>query len=140
MGAKCGFKVQAQQEFARNLADLEKDYQLRNYPKSPNNQLAQVHKHTEIWHLRLERCDQTTQQAKDRLAKQQARLTDRESQKTHLMLHLQRFQIENDANHKSISAIFRFDAGFGNSENLVLLIKMGYEISPNRMVTGSQEL
>jgi hypothetical protein len=35
------FKVQTQQEeFARNLADLEKDYQQRNCPERPNSQLA----------------------------------------------------------------------------------------------------
>jgi hypothetical protein len=119
------FKVQTQQEeFARNLADLEKDYQQRNCPERPNSQLAQVRQRVEVWRLRLERCDQTIQQAKDRLAKQQARLADWESQKT----HLKRFLVENDTNHNPISAIFRLDAGFGNSENLALLIEMGYEI------------
>ena len=123
------FEVQAQQEeFARNLADLEKDYQQRKCPERPNSQLAQVRQRVEVWSLRLERCGQSIQQAKDRLAKQQARLTDWESQKTRLILRLQRFQAENDANHNPISAIFRLDAGFGNSENLALLIEMGYEI------------
>ena len=123
------FEVQAQQEeFARNLADLEKDYQQRNCPERPNSQLAQVRQRVEVWRLRLERCDQTIQQAKDRLAKQQARLAVWDSQKTHLSLRLKRFQVENDANHNPISAIFRLDAGFGNSENLALLIEMGYEI------------
>jgi len=123
------FEVQTQQgELARKLADLEKDYQQRNCPERPNSQLAQVRQRVEVWRLRLERCDQTIQQAKDRLVKQQARLTDWESQKTHLCLRLKRFQVENDANHNPISAIFRLDAGFGNSENLALLIEMGYEI------------
>jgi hypothetical protein len=123
------FKVQAQQqEFARNLADLEKDYQQRNCPERPNSQLAQVRQRVEVWRLRLERCDQAIQQAKDRLAKQQARLVDWESQKTHLSQRLKRFLVENDTNHNPISAIFRLDAGFGNSENLALLIEMGYEI------------
>jgi hypothetical protein len=123
------FVVQAQQEeLARNLADLEKDYQQRNCPERPNSQLAQVRQRVEVWRLRLERCDQNIQQAKDRLAKQQARLADWESQKTNLSQRLKRFQVENDANHNPISAIFRFDAGFGNSENLALLIEMGYEI------------
>jgi hypothetical protein len=123
------FEVQAQQEeFARDLAALEKDYQQRNCPERPSSQLAQVRQRVEVWRLRLERCDQTVQQAKDRLAKQQARLADWESQKTHLRQRLKRFQIENDTNHNPISAILRFDAGFGNSENLALLIEMGYEI------------
>ena len=123
------FEVQAEQgELARKLAGLEKDYQQRNCPERPNSQLAQVRQRVEVWHLRLERCDQTVQRAKDRLAKQQARLADWESQKTHLSLRLKRFQVENDANHHPISAIFRLDAGFGNSENLALLIEMGYEI------------
>ena len=123
------FKVQAQQEeFVRNLADLEKDYQQRSCPERPNSQLAQVRQRVEVWRLRLERCDQAIQQAKDRLAKQQARLADWESQKTHLSQRLKRFLVENDTNHNPISAIFRLDAGFGNSENLALLIEMGYEI------------
>ncbi len=123
------FEVQAEQgELARKLADLEKDYQQRNCPERPNSQLAQVRQRVEVWRLRLEQCDQTAQRAKDRLAKQQARLADWESQKTHLSLLLKRFQVENDANHNPISAIFRLDAGFGNSENLALLIEMGYEI------------
>lgn len=123
------FEVQVQQgELARKLADLEKDYQQRNCPERPNSQLAQVRQRVEVWRLRLERYDQTIQPAKDRLAKQQARLADWESQKTHLSLRLKRFQVENDANHNPISAIFRLDAGFGNAENLALLIEMGYEI------------
>jgi len=122
-------KVQAQQaELARNLADLEKDYQQRTCPERPNSQLAQVRQRVEVWRLRLERCDQTVQRAKDRLTKQQARLVDWEGQETHLSLRLKRFQAENDANPNPIAAIFRLDAGFGNSENLALLIEMGYEI------------
>lgn len=122
-------ETQVQQaELAQKLADLEEDYQQRNCPERPNSQLAQVRQRVEVWRLRLERCDQTIQQAKDRLAKQQARLTDWESQKTHLSLRLQRFQFENDTNHNPFAAIFRLDAGFGNSENLALLIEMGYEI------------
>lgn len=123
------FEVQTQQgELARKLADLEKDYQQRNCPERPNSQLAHVRQRVEVWRLRLERRDQTIQQAKDRLVKQQARLTDWESQKTHLSQRLKRFQAENDANPNPLSAIFRLDAGFGNSENLALLIEMGYEI------------
>ncbi len=123
------FEVQAQQgELAQKLADLEKDYQQRNCPERPNSQLAQVRQRVEVWRLRLERCDQTIQRAKARLVKQQARLADWESQKTHLSLRLKRFQVENEANHNPIAAIFRLDAGFGNSENLALLIEMGYEI------------
>ena len=122
-------EVQAQQEeFARNLADLEKDYQQRNCLERPNSQLAQMRQRVEVWHLRLERYDQSIQQAKNQLAKQQARLAVWDSQKTHLSLRLKRFQAENDANHNPISAIFRLDAGFGNNENLALLIEMGYEI------------
>jgi hypothetical protein len=122
-------EVQAQQgELARKLAELDKDYRQRNCPERPNSQLAQVRHRVEVWRLRLERCDQTVQQAKDRLVKQQTRLADWESQNTHLCLRLKHFQVEKDANHNPISAIFRLDAGFGNSENLALLIEMGYEI------------
>ena len=115
-------------ELARKLAELEKDYQQRNCPERPNSQLTQVRQRVEVRQRRLERYDQTIQQAKDRLAKQQARLADWESQKMHLSLRQQRFQIENDANHNPIAAIFRLDAGFGNNENLALLIEMGYEV------------
>lgn len=121
--------VQTQQgELARKLADLEKNYQQRNCPERPNSQLAQVRQRVEVWRLRLERCDLTIQPAKDRLAKQQARLADWDNQKICLNLRLKRFLAENEANHNPTSAIFRFDAGFGNSENLALLIEMGYEI------------
>jgi hypothetical protein len=122
-------EVQTQQgELARKLADLDTDYRKRNCPERPNSQLAQVRHRVEVWRLRLERCDLTVQQTKDRLAKQQTRLADWESQNTHLCLRLKHFQAENDANHNPISAIFRLDASFGNSENLALLIEMGYEI------------
>jgi hypothetical protein len=122
-------ETQVQQaELAQKLADLEKDYQQRNCPERPNSQLAQMRQRAEVWRLRLERCDQTIQSAKDRLAKQQARSADWEQQKTHLSLRLKRFQVENETNRNPISAIFRLDAGFGNSENLALLIEMGYEI------------
>jgi len=122
-------EVQTQQgELTRKLADLDTDYRKRNCPERPNSQLAQVRHRVEVWRLRLERCDLTVQQTKDRLVKQQTRLADWESQNTHLCLRLKHFQAENDANHNPISAIFRLDAGFGNSENLALLIEMGYEI------------
>ena len=123
------FEVQAQQEeLAQKLASLEKDYEQRNCPERPNSQLAQVRQRTDVWKLRLVRCDASVSQAKKRLAKQQARLTEWENQETNLKLRLKRFQAENDANHNPIVAIFRFDAGFGNAENLALLIEMGYEL------------
>jgi hypothetical protein len=123
------FEVQAQLgELTQKLDDLEKDYQQRNCPERPSSQLAQVRQRAEVWRLRLERCDQTLQSAKARLVKQQARLTDWEDQKTHLSLCLKRFQVENETNHNPMAAIFRLDAGFGNSENLAWLIEMGYEI------------
>ena len=123
------FEVKTQQEeFARNLAELEKDYQRRNCPERPNSQLAQVRQRVGVWQLRLVRCDKAILHAESRLAKQQIRLADWESQKTHLNLRSKRFLSENDANSNPISAIFRFDAGFGNADNLALLIEMGYEI------------
>lgn len=122
-------EVQVQQEeLALKLAELEKDYEQRNCPERPNSQLAQVRQRTDVWRLRLARYDKAILQAKDRLAKQQARLEAWENQKTRLGLRLKHFQAENDANHHPISAIFRLDAGFGNAENLALLIEMGYEI------------
>lgn len=125
--AQLAVQVQ-QEELARKLADLEKDYQQRNFPERPNSQLAQVRQRVEVWQLRLERRNKASLQAKDRLAKQQTRLTDWEDQKTHLNLRLKCFENENNANHNPIAAIFRLDAGFGNNENLALLIEMGYEI------------
>jgi len=123
------FKVQVHQaELAQTLADLEKDYEQRNCPERPNSQLAQMRQRTEVWKLRLERCDKAIGQAQKQLVKQQTRLADWENQKTDLILRLKRFQLENDANHNPITAIFRLDAGFGNAENLALLIEMGYEI------------
>jgi len=123
------FEVQVPQaELAQTLADLEKDYEQRNCPERPNSQLAQMRQRTEVWKLRLERCDKAVGQAQKQLLKQQARLADWENQKTDLILRLKRFQLENDANHNPITAIFRLDAGFGNAENLALLIEMGYEI------------
>jgi len=117
-----------QTEFAQKLADLEKDYQQRNWSERPKSQLAQLRQRAEVWHLRLDREALALQSAQDRLAKQQARLADWEQQKTHLSLRLKRFQVENETNHQPLAAIFRLDAGFGNRENLALLIEMGYEI------------
>lgn len=123
------FEVQAQQEeLAQKLDSLETDYEQRNCPERPNSQLAQVRQRTDVWKLRLERRDASVAQAKKRLTKQQARLTEWENLETNLKLRLKRFQAENDANHNPIAAIFRFDAGFGNAENLALLIEMGYEV------------
>jgi hypothetical protein len=123
------FEVQRHQaELAQTLADLEKDYEQRNCPERPHSQLAQIRQRTEVWKLRLERCAKALGQAQKQLVKQQARLADWENQKTDLILRLKRFHLENDANHHPITAIFRLDAGFGNAENLALLIEMGYEI------------
>jgi hypothetical protein len=115
-------------EFAQKLADLEKVYQQRNCPERPNSQLAQLRQRAEVWCLRLERDAQTLQAAQARLAKQQTHLANWEQQKTHLNLRLKRFQVENETNRQPMTAIFRLDAGFGNRENLALLIEMGYEI------------
>jgi len=123
------FAVQTQQaELARRLVALERDYQQRHCPERPNSQLAQVRQRADVWRLRLERCDEAVWQAKSRLAKQQTRSADWESRKTGLRMRLKRFQAENDANPQPIFAIFRLDAGFGNADNLALLIEMGYEI------------
>lgn len=122
-------EVQVQQaELARKLAELEKDYQQRGCPERPNSQLAQIRQRVDVWQLRFERYEKSTLQAEERLAKKKTRLADWENRETLLSLRLIRFQTENATNPNPISAIFRFDAGFGSDENLALLIEMGYEV------------
>jgi hypothetical protein len=121
--------VAKQLELARQrLAVLQADYDERQRPERPHSYLAKARRKAVVYQKRLERRRQTVDKATLWLAVQQERLAGWEACTAMLEERLQRFRSENAANPAPIEATFRLDAGFGTSENLALLIEMGYEV------------
>ena len=110
------------------LATLQADYNERQRPERPHSYLAKARRKVDVYQQRLQRRRQAADKAAQWLERQQARLAEWKACKTMLEERLQRFKDENAANPAPIEAIFRLDAGFGTSENLALLIEMGYEV------------
>lgn len=121
--------VATQLEQARQrFAELQTLYAQHQRPERPHSYLARARQQVEVYWRRLERCKRQGDQAREWLARQEARWREWEAQKSGLEERLRRFQAENAANPAPIQAIFRLDAGFGTPENLALLIEMGYEV------------
>jgi hypothetical protein len=116
------------EQACERLATLQADYDERQRLERPHSYLAKARQRVAMYQQRLERRRQAVDKATQWLTRQQARLSDWEACKAMLEERLQRFKAENAANPAPIEATFRLDAGFGTTENLALLIEMGYEI------------
>jgi hypothetical protein len=64
----------------------------------------------------------------ERLERYQRKLMVREVELTVLQERLEQFNEDNRSNSGSVRIIFRLDGGFGSSDNIALLIEMGYEV------------
>jgi len=74
--------------------------------------------------LKKEHCKEQTKDAGYKYVK----LKTASSEQAVLQQRLSRLEADNAANPSPIQALFRLDAGFGTSENVALLIEMGYEL------------
>ena len=110
------------------LATLQADYDERQRLERPHSYLAKARREVAMYQTRFMRRRQAVDQATLWLTRQQARLYEWQDCKALLEERLQRFQAENAVNPAPIQATFRLDAGFGTTENLALLIEMGYQV------------
>jgi len=116
------------EQLREQLATLQADYDERQRPERPHSYLAKARRKVVVYQQRLERRCQAVDKATQWLERQQVRLAEWKAFRAMLEERLQRFQDENAANPAPIEAVFRLDAGFGTSENVALLIEMGYEV------------
>lgn len=71
--------------------------------------------------MKVSKAEKWLRQRQDRLEVHQAKID-------HLQTRLDQFQQDNAQNTSPSTAVFRLDAGFGTTENIALLIEMGYEV------------
>ena len=110
------------------LATLQADYAERQRLERPHSYLAKARRKVAVYQKRFMRHRQAVDQATLWLTRQQARLYEWQDCKALLEERLQRFRNENAVNPAPIQVTFRLDAGFGTTENLALLIEMGYQV------------
>ena len=116
------------QTYQKQVSDLEADYQAHEHLERPFSALGQARTKLSNYQDKLKRKEQ-------RLAQAQRSFTTRETLLAHCRSHysllqerLKRLESDNTSNPFPIRAVFRLDGGFGNLENLALLIELGYEI------------
>lgn len=116
------------QSWQQKVGELEAIYAQKQRPERPHSRLAQARAHLAVQQRRLPRREKAVARAQKRLERLQGELVALEAQRRTLEQRLARFEQENAANPAPIRAIFRLDAGFGTTENVALLIEMGYEV------------
>jgi hypothetical protein len=124
------WEIVRQQELAaqEQVTNLEQKYRERHLAERPQSQLATARQKVQMYAGRLGRRQQTWDQAQLALSRHQTFLLEQSRQIEELQARLLRFQQENALNPAPLEMVFRLDAGFGTSDNLALLIEMGYEV------------
>jgi hypothetical protein len=107
---------------------LEAEYQAKGRPERPHSRLAQARRRLGVQARRLPRRKEAVARAQRRVEKQRHRVEALRAEQAALQQRLDRFEADNATNPSPIEALFRLDAGFGTSENVALLIEMGYEV------------
>lgn len=108
--------------------ELHTDYTQRQRLERPNSRLAKAREQLEMYQRRLMRRQAVTTKAEAHLKRQTDHLKACQDILATLELRLEQFQADNANNSAPIQAVFRLDAGFGTTENMALLIEMGYEV------------
>jgi len=116
------------QEYQQQVSELEIVYQLHEHLERPFSGLGQARNRLSSYQAKLERKEQRLAQAQRSLSTRETLLNHTHTQQSLLQERLKRFEADNVANSFPIRAVFRLDGGFGNLENLALLIESGYEI------------
>jgi hypothetical protein len=115
-------------EAQRTWEALQISYAQRKRIERPNSHLAKAKEKLLMYQRRLIRRQATVTKAKASLKRQIAHLKDCQVILEILKQRLVQFEADNATNCAPIQATFRLDAGFGTTENLALLIEMGYEV------------
>jgi len=110
------------------LQQLEVEYARHQRPERPHSKLAKARKQLGVWQRRQVRRKIVVTKAEKWLGQRRQRLTDHQNKLTSMQTRRRQFLEDNASNPAPIKAVFRFDAGFGTSENMALLIEMGYEV------------
>lgn len=121
----------AQDKLVNAQAELtlkEQAYQATQRAERPYSRLAKARQQLEMYQRRVQRREQARAKAAVWLARQATNLTAHDQTTIAMQQRLQHFEAENQANTSPIQAVIRLDAGFGTSENVALLIEMGYEV------------
>jgi len=116
------------QSWQAEVIRLEGEYQAQRRPERPHSRLAQARRRLGVQARRLPRRQEAVAQAQRRVEKQRQRVEALQAEQAVLQQRLSRLEADNAANPSPIQALFRLDAGFGTSENVALLIEMGYEL------------
>jgi hypothetical protein len=103
-------------------------YQEKQHPIRPNSRLAQVRHRWVSYQARQKRKEATLGRAERRFQRHQKDRQACDTEIHRLCQRLEQFEEDNRTNSFPIQAVFRLDAGFGTSENVALLIEMGYEL------------
>lgn len=124
------FKTVQQQvcDAENRLQELETEYGRLQRLERPHSKLAKVRKQLGVYQRRQTRRQTDILKAEKWLQQRQDRLGAFQAKIDHLQTRLQQFRQDNAQNTNPIKAVFRLDAGFGTSENIALLIELGYEV------------
>jgi hypothetical protein len=116
------------QAWAQAVRELKIMYQARNHPERPHSRLAQARRKRAVREDRFVRRQQELEQASRWRESRQRKVFALRSEQADLHQRLSQFLGDNLANPWPIRAIFRLDGGFGQGDNIALLIEMGYDV------------
>jgi hypothetical protein len=119
---------QALPDWQARLAELGRQYQVKQRLERPTSQLAQARKKLITFQKRRERRAKALTKAQQVVVWTQGLILQQQAEQRRLHERLERFQQENATNPQPVQAVFRLDAGFGTYENMAFLIEMGYEV------------
>lgn len=123
--------TEVQQSVAKwqsQVETLTTQYQSRQRKERPTSQLAKARQKLASLQRRVERRLKACAKAEEVLAWTDRLVAEQSAQQQLLHDRLEQFEQDNRDNPQPVQAVFRLDAGFGNYENLALLIEMGYEV------------
>lgn len=116
------------QAWIQAVRELDVRYQARNQPERPHSRLAQARRKRAVREERFIRRQRELGQASRWREGRQRKVSALLSEQADLRQRLSQFLEDNLANPWPIHAIFRLDGGFGQGDNIALLIEMGYEV------------
>jgi hypothetical protein len=107
---------------------LQGAYRKQERPERPHSHLAKARKRCAMYQQRWQRCQNALEKAQKWHTWQQERALAHQAALEQLRQRLTAFQQDNAQNPAPLQVVIRLDAGFGTTENIALLIEMGYEV------------
>jgi len=123
--SEIGPQIEAQRAV---VAQLEAQYRERQRPERPYSALAKARHTLSMLERRQVQLTKKLPRLEKELALRHRQLASCQALEHLLQRRLEQFEADNRANRCPIHATFRLDAGFGNRDNVALLIEMGYEV------------